>query len=88
MRTNQKKFYMVMSDESRTTVSYRHGTSVSAVKEAMRLAKQENKPFYVLQTFALVTPKILIDSVQDARPTVESEKAAIVEEIERNQIPF
>lgn len=88
MRTNQNKFYMVVSDEPQTTVSYRHGTVESATREAMRLAKQENKPFFVMQTVARVNPKVVIDSVEDVRPTRESQLRAVKEEQERNSIPF
>jgi hypothetical protein len=47
-------FYVVMRDKESSYVSFRHKSYLEAYAEAQRLAKKENKRFYVLQAVTVV----------------------------------
>lgn len=78
-KTNGKKFYYVALDGKETYVSYRHATIEGAYFEAVRLAKKENRPFFILQTLARVVPEVNIKIVEDVRPTgIEPDGSGVV----------
>jgi len=62
-----KFFYVARDIASGTHVSYRHATINSAYAEAIKLAKKENAPFFILQTVARIVPEVKIKEVEDVR---------------------
>jgi hypothetical protein len=73
-RTKGNKFFYVARDGCETYVSYRHRTIEGAYSEAIRLAKKENTPFFILQTLARIVPAVVISAVEDVRPDSLSEQ--------------
>lgn len=72
-RATGNTFFCVVKDAETTTVSYRHATINGAYTEACRLARKENKSFYIMQTVAKVVPKVVINDVLDVRPPQREE---------------
>lgn len=67
-KTKGNKFYYVAIECKQTYVSYRHATIKSAYDEAVKLAKKENRAFFILQTVARIVPEVTIREVEDVRP--------------------